>query len=141
MQQMMTNLECNQAESNGTMSIEDQASSATKCARRYIIGYEKVAAALEALKWKSKDTDEFITIVAKNNKQIETEQRTLGLYSELTAKSTSQNDEESTTTTIITNLVNMHVNLVEVNTFLEKRIPIMQKNCMKGSPDIVGGCY
>ncbi len=42
---------------------------------------------------------------------------------------------------MITNLVNMHASLVGVNALLEKRIPIMQKNCMKGSPDIVGGCY
>lgn len=128
---MMTNLECSQAESNGTMTVEDQARSVDKCTRRYIIGYEKIAAALAALKWGSKDTDEFIIITKKNTEQIETEQRTLKLYGILMATSISGNDEEATTTAIITGLVNMHASLVGINALIEKRTPMMQKNCMK----------
>lgn len=127
----MTNLECSQAESNGTMTVEDQARSVDKCTRRYIIGYEKIAAALAALKWGSKDTDEFIIITKKNTEQIETEQRTLKLYGILMATSISGNDEEATTTAIITGLVNMHASLVGINALIEKRTPMMQKNCMK----------
>jgi hypothetical protein len=48
---MMTNLECSQAESNGTMSIEDQARSEAKCTRRYILGLEKLVADFRGLKW------------------------------------------------------------------------------------------
>jgi hypothetical protein len=140
-QQMITNLECSNAESDGSMSIEDQARSVEKCRRRYIIGYEKVIAELEALRWKAPDTDTFITLTQKTSKQITEEKTTLSLYNELLTKWVSGNDEEAITNTMITNLVNMHASLVGVNALLEKRIPIMQKNCMKGSPDIVGGCY
>jgi hypothetical protein len=140
-QQMITNLECSQSESNGTMSTENQSLSATKCGRRYIIGYEKVVATLSELKWRAPDTDAFIVITQKNSKQIETEQRTNVLYNELMNMSKSQNDEEAITTTIITNLVNMHASLMGINSLLVKRIPIMQSNCMKGNPGVVGGCY
>jgi hypothetical protein len=141
MQQMMTNLECSQAESNGTMSIEDQARSADKCTRRYILGLEKLVADFRALKWKARDTDAFVTITQETDKLIIDNQQITALYSELTTKTRSQNDEDATTTTIITNLVNMHASLVGINALIEKRIPMMQKNCMKGSPGVVGGCY
>jgi len=37
-------------------------------------------------------------------------------------------------------LIDLHISLMAMNELLEKRLPAMQKNCMKGQPDIVGGC-
>ncbi len=41
---------------------------------------------------------------------------------------------------MIASLVSLHIDLLSVNKLIEKRIPVMQKNCMKALPDIVGGC-
>jgi hypothetical protein len=38
------------------------------------------------------------------------------------------------------NLLNMHGRLLSLNATLEKRIPEMQKNCMKANPSVIGGC-
>ena len=37
-------------------------------------------------------------------------------------------------------LINMHIRIISTNALIEKRIPPMQKNCMKAIPGIVGGC-
>jgi len=54
-----------------------------------------------------------------------------------TIKSTLANSETTTETTI-TNLAQMHINLSVINLALEKRIPFVQKNCMKQIPSIIG---
>ena len=48
--------------------------------------------------------------------------------------------EDTLNDKVLTDLINIHVRLSETNTLLEKKIPEMQANCMKGQPDIVGGC-
>lgn len=48
---------------------------------------------------------------------------------------------EDNSLSLIENLGQMHINLTVINLAIEKRIPMMEKNCMKQIPSIVGACY
>lgn len=41
---------------------------------------------------------------------------------------------------MLTKLISLHITLLDVNDRIEKRVPIMQKNCMKAQSGIIGGC-
>lgn len=58
-------------------------------------------------------------------------------YTTLMTQVTPQSDDNKA---IITNLVDLHISLVATTDMVKKRLPIMQRNCMKARPDIVGGC-
>lgn len=46
------------------------------------------------------------------------------------------NSEERMNEKIITDLIQMHISISTTNTLLEKKLPDMQKNCMKAQPEI-----
>jgi hypothetical protein len=140
MQQMLTNLECAQAKSDEKNNIESQSIATEQCKKNYIIGLEKLNNTLNNVRGKSKTSDEYIQLTEKNAQKLTQEVDILTLYSTLQSSIKSQNNADATTNTIITNLMNMHTNLVWINRAIEKRIPKMKENCMKWSPDIVGWC-
>jgi hypothetical protein len=85
----------------------------------------------------AKTSDEYVDrIVTTNTDSIKvTDLATL--YT--TIKSSLSTSEQSTEETI-TNLARIHVNLSVINIAVEKRIPMMQRNCIKQLPSVVGGC-
>ena len=156
MQQVMTNLDCMQQESDGIDSIASWTRARANCVGNPLIGYQKLKAAYEELKWwinslkngvkkffggNPTTTDGFITLTTKIDKTVDEEKDILILFSQMQAATISLWNEESTTNTIITNLINIHTSLVGMNWLLEKRIPKMQNNCMKWSPGVTGWCY
>jgi len=139
--QMSANLTCMQQESVGIDGIEDWARARAKCVGNPLIWYAKLRETLQSLKWREPNSDKFISMTEKVAKRVEKDEWILILYSKLSALSQTQDDDESTTNTIITNLLQTHTHLVGLNTFLERRIPIMQANCMRWNSGITGGCY
>lgn len=49
-------------------------------------------------------------------------------------------ETEDNGTALMENLGQIHINLTVINLAIEKRIPMMEKNCMKQIPSIVGAC-
>lgn len=156
MTQIMNNLACAQAESDGTMSIVDQSRSKEKCKRVYIIGYSKFESDLTEVLWWTRDaitgvlsvffekptnTDEFIQLQEKIGKYTVIEKDIGNIYGELQAIAISESDDEVITNKIITDLSNTHSSLVGINKLIEKRIPMIQANCMKWNPWVTGACY
>jgi hypothetical protein len=166
-QQMMTNLDCMQRASSGIDSIADWSRARTQCIDNPLIGYEKLRETYEELKvmsnrlidgakrffweWETasereaniipKDTDQYIRLTQKIDKTIRVEEEILLVYWLAVTEAWSLRDEEATTNTIITNIVNTHTSLVGMNWLLEKRIPKQQENCMKWSPGVIWWCY
>lgn len=140
MEQMLGNLECAQADSDEKNNIEKQSLSQEKCKRKYVLWLENLEKILTFKIKEAKTSDEYIKIVEKWTKRLTEEVDILDLYSKLQSSIKSENNTDATTTSIITNLINIHTNLVWINTSIEKRIPKMTENCMKWSPDIIGWC-
>lgn len=156
MTQIMNNLACAQAQTDGTMSIEDQARAKEKCKRVYVFWYDKLKADFIEVLWGNKDsakgvfkntfkkptnTDEFLLLQAKIDTHTQIDTTINALYGELQAISISEADDEVITNKIITDLVNTHSSLVGVNRLIEKRIPMIQADCMKWNPWVTGACY
>jgi hypothetical protein len=64
------------------------------------------------MRWKSKTSDEYIQLTEKKAQKLTQEVDILTLYSTLQSSIKSQNNADATTNAIITNLMNMHTNLV-----------------------------
>lgn len=129
--QMMTNLSCAQAEGNETLNAEEQSRALAKCERVYVIGYDKLRATLESLKWKARTSDEYLTLQTQSRITITQDTDILSVYAQLSNATLGENNAEVTTNKIITDLTNMHTSLVSINMLLERRIPKMQQNCRK----------
>ena len=153
--QIMSNLDCIQKEALKDTTFEWTRARA-QCIGNPLIGYKQLESAYEDLKFgvnrlvagvkeffdgTPTNTDEFITLSTKIDKVVTEEKSILMVYADITASAISLWDEESTTNSIITNLVGIHTSLVGINWLLEKRIPKIQEDCMKWSPWITGACY
>jgi hypothetical protein len=85
----------------------------------------------------AKTSDEYVDRILKIDKSTEDITDLWTFYNEIKM---SLANGQSTNEEIISNLTRMHINLNIINVALEKRIPFMQKNCMKQIPSVEGWC-
>lgn len=138
-QKTMRIYNCVQSKMGTEWWLSEWARARVACMEQPLLWYEKLQKTLEWLKFKEKDTDAFITRDEKVTKRILEDTSILEVYGQVKTVAESMQDEDDTTNTIITSLVNIHVQLMSASEFLGKRIPAMEANCMKWSPGI--NCY
>lgn len=87
-----------------------------------------------------KTTDEYLKRRLDLSQADATASRDItSFYREIREKLLSDN-EERINEKMMTDLIELHIKLRETSALMSKKIPEMQANCMKGQPDIVGGC-
>lgn len=82
----------------------------------------------------AKTSDEYVERLTKIDEKIIELTDMARLYNEV--KSSLANSTQTTEETV-TNLAQIHINLSVINLAIEKRIPMMQRNCMRQLPGIV----
>ncbi len=134
---ILNNFDCYKSKTPDGTQIDDMVSARTSCLSNPISGLDKKFAPWRQFVWKSKTLQEYHTRTTKMLSRKSHDVDILKMYNKLDTMTSRKIDIDQTT---LYNLISLHTNLISTNTLLEKRIPIMQKNCMKGQPNLVGGC-
>lgn len=127
-QTILKNFDCYKAETAHDSSAEAAVKARMKCLSNPILGIEKLMLPWRKKVDKARITDERVqaTRVLIKQKDIKTEIQTT--YSKVQTITSPESDNKIE---IITNLVDLHVSLTVAIDLIKKRLPIMQKNCMK----------
>ncbi len=134
---IVSNFDCVRARENEGSSLEDEAKAIAECKKMPIIGLDKLKSEFDKATKESPNTEVYVTRLLKSQELLSDAVDVNALHSRFIWEASNQikiNEK------ITADLVNLHIDLLSVNKLLEKRIPVMQKNCMKSNPDIVGGC-
>ncbi len=133
---IVANMDCVAKEQNDG-GFEEELKAIAKCKQSPLSGLQKVKRAFDDTIKESPTTDIYIKKVSKSEWLMMDLVDASSLYSDLIGRTSN---DIKTNAKIQSDLINMHITLLRINELLEKRIPIMQWNCMKALPDIEGGC-
>jgi hypothetical protein len=122
---------------SGGSEIADTMLARSRCFQNPILGYEWLWTQLTDWKRNSPTTTEYII---RGEATDTLRYSVTGIEDVYASLSATFSKDDPVIDASIDNLLNMHGNLLSLNATLEKRIPEMQKNCMKPMPEIVGGC-
>lgn len=137
---MLKNLSCFQRDTSKESTMEELAKTRQECTQSIIQGLDNITKPLETAFLKATNTDEYIQKLVTIDKEKNINQNTVpDMWMNLNVV-LANNAETSTNDQMLSDLVNIHLELVQTNTLLKKKIPDIQKNCMKANPGIVGGC-
>ncbi len=135
---MLGNLTCFQQYTTPTSTPEDIGKARTQCTSSLVTGLENLTNWYKPLILKATNTDQYITRLTRYDKEKKRLTNDMATFWEKIEK--TKNADEKLNEKMITDLVNIHAQLVVTNAILAKKIPEMQANCMKAQPEIVGGC-
>lgn len=134
---ILQNFDCFKANTSDTSQISDLIEARIKCLSNPLLGIDRLF-----LGWQKK-----IAEAPTSDHRLEAQKsmdirmsRTVDvphMYHTLRPMIATEIDINAGT---LKSLIDTHIDLTTTNEMLEKRIKPMQNNCMRGSPDIVGGC-
>lgn len=131
---MLSNLSCSQAKRslNGTPEENGQADS--DCRKDFIIGQNNIADFFKKPIFTVKNMDQYTKKV--NDYQKQKKILVWDMSSYWTKLQEYKSDESALNTKTMTDLIDIHIALMQTNAWLKTRIPEMTKNCEKAQPDI-----
>ncbi len=132
---MIGNLTCTQANASANNSTEEKGIVSWRCFSSVVIGSENLTNWMKRSIIQATNTDEYLTRVLRYDKkkyQASEDMTKFWTRIETLAKSEDENTNEK----MMTDLVDLHIRLLETNEVLQKRIPEMQENCRKWQPGI-----
>lgn len=131
---MLGNLTCFQSNTTPTSTVEEMGEARSKCLQSGIIGAENLTNWYKPLVFKATNTDEFLrrTLIAEKSRTR------LGpdITSFWKQIQETKNTDEKLNEKMVTDLINIHAELVLTNELLCKKSQEMYKNCMKGDSSI-----
>lgn len=137
---ILKSLDCMQRKAGQAAGFEDWGKARLECAWPLIIGGSAKVKEVFLLFPEPKTTDEYLKRRLDLSQADATASRDItSFYREIREKLLSDN-EERINEKMMTDLIELHIKLRETSALMSKKIPEMQANCMKGQPDIVGGC-
>lgn len=136
-QVILSNFDCFKANTSDKSQISELVEARLKCLSNPILGVDRIFAG-----WRNKihtaPTSDHRVIAHKNmNIRMARTIDVPAMYHVLRPMAAHEIDINAGT---LKSLIDTHIDLTTTNEMIEKRITPMQNNCMKGSPDIVGGC-
>lgn len=137
---MLQNLSCFRRDTSTESTVEDLAKTRQNCTQAVVQGLDNITKPLEKSFLKITNTEVYLKklITIQKEKTINKDE-IAALWTQLDTI-ISNNGETSVNAQMLSDLVSIHMQLVEVNKLLVKKIPDMQKNCMRENPSIVGAC-
>ncbi len=133
---IVSNFDCVQ-QKKGWESLDEELKAIADCKQMPVIWAEKIKTEFEKAILQSPTTDVYIARTMKAQALYNDIVNINDLHQSLLGKTST---DIKVNEKIRNTLINMHIRIISTNTLIEKRIPPMQKNCMKAVPDIVGGC-
>jgi hypothetical protein len=134
---ILGNFDCVRKMENWDLSIEDKAKAIAQCKQTPVVGIDKLKNEFNKIINTSKNTEQYMARTLRTNALLDDTVDVNSLYNQYLWEFSNQiklNED------LTASLINLHIDLLSINKLLEKRIPVMQKNCMKALPDIIGGC-
>lgn len=137
---MLQNLSCFRRDTNQTSTVESLAKTRQNCTRAVVQGLDNITKPLEKSFLKITNTEDYLKrlITIQKEKTINKDE-IAALWTQLDTI-ISNNGETTVNAQMLSDLISIHMQIVQVNKLLLKKIPDMQKNCMRQNPSIVGAC-
>lgn len=139
---MLSRLTCVQNKTQKDSTVEDTANANFDCLKetKMILGADSLMKTLEKSVIRATNIDQYLAKTLAYSKTKDTYQDDMANVWQNITTLLNQPGEEDINTKTMTDLYNLHVQLVNINEIFQKQIPLMQKTCMKGNPSVEGGC-
>ena len=134
---MLRNFDCYKTKVDNSQNVINNFVARAECLSVPIAGTDRIFRQWDKFVLSSPDTQ---TLQKRQETAVTSYHRAVNIHEMYNTLQAIIADAQDTNDTTRTHLIQLHQALLETNEKLESRIPSMQKNCMKGNPDIVGGC-
>ncbi len=132
---MIGNLSCVQQKTSQTDSIEDWGKARSECFSNVVIGSENLTNWMKRSIIQATNTDQYLArVLLYSKRKDQSSQEMTKFWTKINALAIEE--DQTTNEKMMTDLVDLHVRLLETNDLLKKKIPEMQANCRKWQPGI-----
>ncbi len=132
---MIGNLTCSQNKSSQNDTEEEKSKNNSACYSNMVIGAENLTNWMKTPIIKATNADQYLArVLLYNQRKDQSSIEMTNFWTDM--ETLIKTDEETTNDKILTDLVDLHVELIKTNKLIKARIPEMQENCRKWQPGI-----
>ncbi len=127
---MIGNLTCSQNKSSQNDTEEEKSKNNSACYSNMVIGAENLTNWMKTPIIKATNADQYLArVLLYNQRKDQSSIEMTNFWTDM--ETLIKTDEETTNDKILTDLVDLHVELIKTNKLIKARIPEMQENCRK----------